>query len=522
MLKIGSSDTLSPMSDAADLQLKTIHGPENLEATLCGEKPITIGRRPEHDLVLASGATVSRDHAVLTSHLFGKVRKWNLIDNGSRHGTFLNGVRLEANRGVPIQAGDLIVIEPFTFQVVDPNQKRNLTQTIDDSLKASGTSIRKIEKTQGGGLAHEKLKALLACSRAIHEAGSEIAMAAAVAEAAVAATAFGNVAIVKPTGSESMVEVLATKGRIVNDGVPNISRSLLDAALEGEPVRFQRTEVVDDQAQSIMQYSIEEALCVPILLGHAVAGCIYLDNRDGQLQGQHVMDDVEFCTGLAEITALAMSNLMRVDIERRHAEERQGLLLGTVGALVAAIDAKDTYTRGHSVRVAWLAKTLAIALGLDETALEEIHICGLVHDIGKIGIPEAILRKAGKLTDDEYDRIKDHPAIGEKILSGVPQLCEVLPGVRSHHERWDGRGYPDRTKEKDTPFFGRLLGIADAFDAMCSSRAYRDGLDRKEVLEEVKNCSGSQFDPELVAVFLTLDFSEYDQMIIEHTSQDPV
>jgi HD-GYP domain-containing protein (c-di-GMP phosphodiesterase class II) len=509
------------MHESTKLQLKTIHGPENLSVDL-HEKEITIGRRPEHDLVLASGATVSRDHAALQPHTLGNEITWSLVDNGSRHGTFLNGVRLAANRGVSIRAGDIIVIEPFTFQVVDPSEERNLTLTIDDSVQASATSIQRIQKTQGGGLAQEKLRALLICSSAIHEAATEAAMAAAVAEAAVSATAFGNVAIVKPVGTDGLVEVLATKGRIVNDGVPNISRSLLDAAMEGEPVRFQRTEIVDDQAQSIMQYSIEEALCIPIMLGHAVAGCIYLDNRDGQLQGNNVMDEVEFCTGLAEITALAISNLLRVDIERRHAEERQNLLLGTVGALVAAIDAKDTYTRGHSVRVAWLSRTLGAALGLDTTTLEEIHICGLVHDIGKIGIPEAILRKAGKLTDEEYNRIKEHPAIGEKILSGVPQLAKILPGVRSHHERWDGRGYPDGTKGKNTPFFGRLLGIADAFDAMCSSRAYREGLDRNEVLEEVKNCSSSQFDPEVVEVFLTLDFSEYDRMIAEHTSQDPL
>ncbi|MDP6541449.1 MAG: HD domain-containing phosphohydrolase, partial [Phycisphaerales bacterium] len=141
-------------------------------------------------------------------------------------------------------------------------------------------------------------------------------------------------------------------------------------------------------------------------------------------------------------------------------------------------------------------------------------------DIGKIGIPEAILRKAGKLTDDEYGRIKEHPVIGERILAGVPQLSTVLPGVRSHHERWDGVGYPDGTKEKETPFFGRLLGIADAFDAMRSSRAYRQGLSREEALEEVANCSMSQFDPQLAEKFLTLDFSEYDRMIAKHTSQD--
>lgn len=508
------------MSEGCDLQLKTIHGPEELLLSLEGSKPMTIGRRPEHDLVLATGATVSRDHAVLTSQHLGDQVRWSLQDNGSRHGTFLNGVRLEPHRTVRIRSGDLIVIEPFTFQVVNPNENLLLTQTIDDSINSSGTSILRIDKTQGGGLAHEKLQALLTCSRSIHEAGNESAMASAVAEAAVSATAFGNVAILRPVGSEGMVQVLATKGRIVNDGVPNISRSLLDAAMEGETVRFQRAEVVDEQAQSIMQYSIEEALCVPILLGHAVAGCIYLDNRDGQLQGHTVIEDVEFCNGLAEISALAMSNLMRVDIERRHSEERQDLLLGTVGALVAAIDAKDTYTRGHSVRVAWLAKALAREVGLDATTIEEVHICGLVHDIGKIGIPEAILRKAGKLTDDEYGRIKEHPVIGERILAGVPQLSTVLPGVRSHHERWDGVGYPDGTKEKETPFFGRLLGIADAFDAMRSSRAYRQGLGREEALEEVANCSMSQFDPQLAEKFLTLDFSEYDRMIAKHTSQD--
>ncbi|MDP7008949.1 MAG: HD domain-containing protein [Phycisphaerales bacterium] len=508
------------MSQGTSLQLNTIRGPEVLSLSLEGDQPLTIGRRPEHDLVLASGATVSRDHAVLMPHGSGDEKRWSLIDNGSRHGTILNGVRLEPNRRVPILAGDLIAINPFVLQVVDLVEEKNLTQTIDDSSQAAGTSILRIDKTQGGGLAQEKLAALLNCSRAIHEAGSESAMAAAVAEAAATATAFGNVAIVKPMGNDGMVELLATKGRIVDDGVPNISRSLLDAAMDGEPVRFQRAEVVDEQAQSIMQYSIEEALCVPIMLGHAVAGCIYLDNRDGQLQGHNVPDDVAFCTGLAEITALAMSNLMRVDIERRHASERQNLLLGTVGALVAAIDAKDTYTRGHSVRVAWLAKALASAIGLDDQTLEEIHICGLVHDIGKIGIPESILRKPNALTDDEYDRIKEHPVIGEKILSGVPQLAQVLPGVRSHHERWDGRGYPDQTAGKETPFFGRLLGIADAFDAMCSSRAYRDGLNRSEVLDEVKKCSNTQFDPELVEKFLTLDFSEYDRMIEKHTSQE--
>ena len=271
-----------------------------------------------------------------------------------------------------------------------------------------------------------------------------------------------------------------------------------------------------------MQYSIEEAICIPILMGAAVVGCIYVDNRDGQVRGQAIDDDIEFCSGLAKIATLAMSNIMRADIERRHAEERQGLLLGTVAALVSAIDAKDTYTRGHSERVAWLSRELAKAVGIDEETVGHIHICGLVHDIGKIGIPESILRKPGRLTDEEFEQIKAHPVIGENILRDVTQLSPVLPGVRSHHERWDGGGYPDGSKGEKTPLFGRVLGVADAFDAMCSSRAYRNALDRNEVLEEIEKCAGSQFDPTLSKAFLTIDFSIYDDMISRHTEQDSI
>ena len=141
------------------------------------------------------------------------------------------------------------------------------------------------------GLAQERLQALLECSRIIHTAETETDMAQAVTAAADAGTNFSNVAVIRPVGGDR-IEILAAKGRIALEGSQNISRSLLDAAMEGEPVRFQKAEVVDEQAQSIMQYSIEEALCLPILIGHSVAGCIYLDNRDGQSRGRTVDDDI--------------------------------------------------------------------------------------------------------------------------------------------------------------------------------------------------------------------------------------
>jgi HD-GYP domain-containing protein (c-di-GMP phosphodiesterase class II) len=156
---------------------------------------------------------------------------------------------------------------------------------------------------------------------------------------------------------------------------------------------------------------------------------------------------------------------------------------------------------------------------LDKEIVEQIHICGLVHDIGKIGIPESILQKPGRLTEEEFAQIKAHPVVGEQILQDVPQLHAVLPGVRSHHERWDGKGYPDGTSAEDTPLFGRILGVADAFDAMCSSRAYRDGLNRAKVLDELTACAGTQFDPKLVQLFMQIEFIHYDVMIDFHVSQ---
>lgn len=196
-------------------------------------------------------------------------------------------------------------------------------------------------------------------------------------------------------------------------------------------------------------------------------------------------------------------------------EEQRAMFLGTIGALSAAIDAKDKYTRGHSARVALLSAQLAAALGHDEEAVERIRIAGLVHDVGKIGVPEAILCKTGRLTDEEFEAIKAHPQIGHNILKDIPPLRDTLPGVLYHHERFDGAGYPTGLAGEDIPLIARIICLADTFDAMSSTRSYRPAMPREKVLEEFERCAGTQFDPELVPAFVALDFSEYDAMVAE-------
>ena len=196
-------------------------------------------------------------------------------------------------------------------------------------------------------------------------------------------------------------------------------------------------------------------------------------------------------------------------------EEQQAMFLGTIGALSAAIDAKDRYTRGHSARVALLSAQLAMAIGLDHDVVESIRIAGLVHDVGKIGVPEAILTKMGRLTDEEFEAIKLHPEIGYNILKDIPPLRDTLPGVLYHHERYDGRGYPKNLAGSDIPLIARIICLADTFDAMSSTRSYRPAMPREKVLAEFERCAGTQFDPELVPAFVSLDFSEYDAMVAE-------
>ena len=181
------------------------------------------------------------------------------------------------------------------------------------------------------------------------------------------------------------------------------------------------------------------------------------------------------------------------------------LFFTTIKSISSALDAKDTYTHGHSHRVTLFSLILAKELNLEESFIEEIETAGLLHDIGKIGVPESILCKTGKLTDEEFMTIREHAPRAKKILSSIPGLSNVALWASCHHERWDGRGYPNKLQAKDIPLPSRILAIADTYDAMTSNRSYRKGLPHEVALEEIKNCAASQFDPEIVEAFVKVE-----------------
>lgn len=182
--------------------------------------------------------------------------------------------------------------------------------------------------------------------------------------------------------------------------------------------------------------------------------------------------------------------------------EREDLLLATIESLVTALEAKDTYTFGHSSQVSTLAVAIAKEFNFSEQELFNIRIAALLHDIGKIGIPDQVLHKDGKPSEEEWLIIQQHPIIGAKILAGIPALSLATGMVLHHHARWDGRGYPEKLATIEIPFGARIIAVADTFQAMISDRPYRKGMEESVALAEIRRCSGTQLDPAVVETFL--------------------
>lgn len=208
-----------------------------------------------------------------------------------------------------------------------------------------------------------------------------------------------------------------------------------------------------------------------------------------------------------------MNEIKKINEELKTTYEKlENSYLESIETLRYTVEAKDTYTRGHSDRVSEFSVLIGKHIGLSDSDIKILKIGGLFHDIGKIGVPDTILQKNSKLTDDEYSEIKNHPSIGSHILSTASIFKDIIPIVKHHHERFDGHGYPSQLAGNDIPYLARITAIADTFDAMTSKRSYRDALPLDVVIAEFERCKGSQFDPELADVFLDILRNHYDEI----------
>ena len=207
---------------------------------------------------------------------------------------------------------------------------------------------------------------------------------------------------------------------------------------------------------------------------------------------------------------LEMAKQREIDFYREEQQHIEVLFSQTAEALASAIDAKDSYTHGHSVRVAKYSRNIAQIAGKSEKECREVYIAALLHDVGKIGIPNAIINKDEKLTDEEYSVIKTHPVIGNQILAHITQSPYISLGAHYHHERYDGKGYPDGLAGEEIPEIARIIAVADAYDAMTSKRSYRDPLPQAVVREQIERGVRTQFDPQFAAIMLEMMAMDMD------------
>jgi len=252
------------------------------------------------------------------------------------------------------------------------------------------------------------------------------------------------------------------------------------------------------EANDSIETAIKSLLIVPLIVHQEIIGIVCLCNKWNaykKVPENFSNDDLKLLKSLLMQSAISLENYLLYN-------NMQELLMNSIKALVAAIEAKDQYTAGHSERVTAIAVLIGQEMGLAPKIMENLRVSAILHDVGKIGISEKILCSKERLTDEEFAVIKSHPSKGATILQHLDEFSEIIPGVKHHHERYDGRGYPDNIKENNIPLTARIIAIADTFDAITSNRTYRKKKNFQFAVDEIVKCAGTQFDPEMVEAFL--------------------
>jgi HD-GYP domain-containing protein (c-di-GMP phosphodiesterase class II) len=494
---------------AGQIRLRAVTGPVKGQVWESAER-LRIGRLEPAEVCLED-ASVSRQHAEVRP----TVRGWRLRDLGSTNGTFLNGNRLGAGEW-PIQERDILEVGEFTL-VVDAIRAGDGTEaSLPGDLRVQATARASLEEALQA-LAFdsrhcprpgEQLVAMLRASHHLGHSQSEDELFRAILQDAVGVLDAQRGAIVLADGPEGALRLraLATGrgptrsqiGGLEASARPCYSQSLAQRAFSrGESVLCH--SAADDPelaiAQSINEGAMDSVLCVLLRTPHKRLGVLHLDRNP--MQPRFTAADLQLADALA---ASVSAGIESAQLRRKEREQ----FLNIITLLAQAVELRDEYTGGHTLRVTTYSLLLAEQLQLPPDDIEVIRIGTPLHDIGKIGIDDAILRKPDKLTAAEFEAMKLHTVKGDEILASCADLRSVRPIARSHHERWDGKGYPDGLAGEDISPLARIVAVADAFDAMTSDRPYRKGMSAETAFAEVQRQGGQQFDPRCAAAFVAI------------------
>ena len=475
---------------------------------------MTIGRAPGCDICLPD-LGVSRRHCTIENlghHL-------EVVDLHSANGSYINGQPVEEGS---LEPGDKLALGPAVLECRVPEGsgqapgEARLAYRDEDSTMV----VRKVVDTYFPGVEvvaaaqPEELENLLRAQRNLAAAYQVSKMLASARDLKdlfegvinsifAAINADRAALILKRSGDDAKdLNVVAARARSYNQAMEEItvSRTVVRDVLENGVSSLSQDATADARyraGDSIIQQKIRSVMCAPVSTDDAVLGVLYADSRS--MKGAFSESDLELLALIGNQAGVAIHRAqLRSELEQN--------FFDTIRAIVATIDAKDGYTHRHSERVAAFATRIATELGESDDEIEVVQLSALLHDVGKIGVPESILNKPGALTEAEFDEMKKHPVHGVNILDHIKsrRFQAIIPGVRHHHEKWDGSGYPDGLSGSKIPFLGRLLAVADVLDALNSKRSYRDGLGFDKTVEYIRDAAGSHFDPKVAAAAAAL------------------
>jgi putative nucleotidyltransferase with HDIG domain len=489
---------------------------------------LRVGRLDSLEVVV-DDTSVSRFHAELRA----TDRGWRVSDLGSTNGTRLNGVRIGAGQW-PLRLRDLLQFGEVAMVVESLEEESDSDLSNNDQLRVEATARASWDEALQGiafdsnrcPRPGEQLHAMLRAGRHFVNLEREEDLLQSILNDAVAVLDAQRGAIVLADGPNGDLRLRAVatgrpeprakiKGASDAGGRPTFSHSLAQRSFtRGESILCQ--SVGEDpelaMARSIAEGTMASVLCILLRTPRKRLGVLHLDRSPWQKP--FTMEDLHLADALAANVSAGIESAQLL-------RKQKDLFHNTISVLAQAVELKDHYTFNHTTRVTNYSLVLAQELGVSPEELEQIKIGTPLHDIGKIGIDDAILRKPGKLTPEEFEEMKTHTVKGAEILSLVPDLEPVIPIVRSHHERWDGHGYPDGLGGESISRLARIVSVADAFDAMTSDRPYRKGMPPAVAFAEVERQSGRQFDPQCAAAFLTIR-EQILQEMRNHSATDVV
>ena len=491
-----------------DFELIIVEGTNKNMKFLLNPYVTTIGRSDDNHIVLDDDR-LSRHHCVIEKH---SGHRFQIKDLDSTNGTYINEELVKIKElviGDEIRAGNTV----FLFATVEDTEKILLPETSAEGTKIIRITEMKVapeysrildSSTIGNNLdvlrkAHRDLTIVYNIATMINSIQETRELLNVLADRLVEVIKPDRlVLMVFDNGQHKTTEkVVRVRSGNIEDA-DNISMSMVEEAVTEGMAILSYDALTDDRfksKQSVIINRIRSAICVPLKTRDKVLGVLYIDTHISV--GKFSEQDLQFLSIICNQASIAIQNAKLY-------EDLDDLFTGSLKTLVAIIEAKDSITSGHSIRVTGFSLAIGEELKLNKETMRNLKITGLLHDIGKVGIPESILGKSAPLNENEAIRMKEHAERGAKIIKNIKNVGEVVSGIRHHHERYDGSGIPDGLKGENIPIISRIIAVADTFDAMASDRPYRKGISTDKILQEIENCTGSQFDPMIVNAFLKI------------------